>query len=340
MPEPGAIGEVLARALRDAPARRCRRAPRRARRPRVHEPAPSRGRPSSAGSKSLAELAPLHNPPAIAAILSLQSLWPDLPQVACFDTAFHATMPPEASTYALPDAWRDWGLRRFGFHGLSHAWASRRAAELLGGPAGLAAAGDRPPRLGRVAGGGVGGSVGRHHHGLHAARGPRHGDTLGKRRPGRAAVGPAPRADDRRRARGRPGPPLGAVGPVGGVGRSPRGPGAPPTAVTSARSSPSASTSTGCAPRSPPWSRPWAGSTGWCSPEAPERGRPGCAGRPAPVSGSWASSSTSSATTAGAGPEPTGWSHPTAPHPPCSSSMPERTSRSPARSGGFSRRPR
>ena len=79
-------------------------------------------------------MAPLHNPPAIAAILSLRSLWPDLPQVACFDTAFHVTMPPEASTYALPDAWRDWGLRRFGFHGLSHAWASRRAAAVLGVP--------------------------------------------------------------------------------------------------------------------------------------------------------------------------------------------------------------
>ncbi len=83
----------------------------------------------------LGDLAPLHNPPAIAAILSLQSLWPDLPQVACFDTAFHVTMPPEASTYALPDAWRTFGLRRFGFHGLSHAWASRRATELLARPA-------------------------------------------------------------------------------------------------------------------------------------------------------------------------------------------------------------
>ena len=56
------------------------------------------------------------------------------PQVACFDTAFHVTMPLEALTYALPDAWRDLGLRRFGFHGLSHAWASRRAAALIGSP--------------------------------------------------------------------------------------------------------------------------------------------------------------------------------------------------------------
>jgi acetate kinase len=54
--------------------------------------------------------------------------------VACFDTAFHVTMPAEASTYALPEAWRDLGLRHFGFHGLSHAWASRRAAEVIGTP--------------------------------------------------------------------------------------------------------------------------------------------------------------------------------------------------------------
>jgi acetate kinase len=58
-----------------------------------------------------------------------------VPHVACFDTAFHATLPPAASTYAIPREWRDrWPLRRYGFHGLSHAYASRRAAELLGSP--------------------------------------------------------------------------------------------------------------------------------------------------------------------------------------------------------------
>jgi acetate kinase len=58
---------------------------------------------------------------------------PDVPAVACFDTAFHATLPPAAATYALPAQWRErWGLRRYGFHGLSHAWVSRRAPELLG----------------------------------------------------------------------------------------------------------------------------------------------------------------------------------------------------------------
>ncbi|HET9185232.1 MAG TPA: acetate/propionate family kinase [Solirubrobacterales bacterium] len=81
---------------------------------------------------ALADLAPLHNPPAVAAIEALRRLRPELPSVACFDTAFHATIPPAASTYAIPPAWSaPIPLRRYGFHGLSHAYASRRAAELL-----------------------------------------------------------------------------------------------------------------------------------------------------------------------------------------------------------------
>lgn len=80
----------------------------------------------------LAELAPLHNAPALAAVRIVRRLTPGLPQVACFDTAFHATLPPAASTYAVPAEWnRRFGFRRFGFHGLSHAYASRRAAEIL-----------------------------------------------------------------------------------------------------------------------------------------------------------------------------------------------------------------
>ena len=83
----------------------------------------------------LADLAPLHNPPAVAAMRALESLRPGLPAVACFDTSFHATLPAAASSYAVPAAWTDrWPLRRYGFHGLSHAYASRRAAELLGRP--------------------------------------------------------------------------------------------------------------------------------------------------------------------------------------------------------------
>lgn len=84
----------------------------------------------------LAELAPLHNPAAFAALRALRRLRPDLPAVACFDTAFHATLPAAASTYAIPAEWAErWPLRRFGFHGLSHAYATRRAAELLGASA-------------------------------------------------------------------------------------------------------------------------------------------------------------------------------------------------------------
>ena len=83
----------------------------------------------------LSDLAPLHNPPSVAAIRAVQRLRPELAQVACFDTAFHATMPDRAATYAVPWEWtRRWGLRRYGFHGLSHAWASRRTAELLDQP--------------------------------------------------------------------------------------------------------------------------------------------------------------------------------------------------------------
>jgi acetate kinase len=83
----------------------------------------------------LADLAPLHNPPAVEAMRALDSLSPELPTVACFDTAFHASIPAAASTYAVPAYWsRRWDLRRYGFHGLSHAYASRRATELLGRP--------------------------------------------------------------------------------------------------------------------------------------------------------------------------------------------------------------
>jgi acetate kinase len=81
----------------------------------------------------LTDLAPLHQPRAVAGINAARRALPDTPQIACFDTAFHAGLPPAAARYALPDAWtRRFGLRRFGFHGLSHGYAARRAAELLG----------------------------------------------------------------------------------------------------------------------------------------------------------------------------------------------------------------
>ncbi len=85
--------------------------------------------------RSLSELAPLHQPASIAGIEAVATAMPRIPQVACFDTAFHATIPAAAATYALPAQWRERRpLRRFGFHGLSHAFLARRAAELLGRP--------------------------------------------------------------------------------------------------------------------------------------------------------------------------------------------------------------
>jgi acetate kinase len=84
--------------------------------------------------RELVALAPLHQPKSLAALEAVTSALPGLPAVACFDTAFHSTLPPPAYTYALPAAWRShWGVRRYGFHGLSHAWVARRAPELLGG---------------------------------------------------------------------------------------------------------------------------------------------------------------------------------------------------------------
>ena len=84
--------------------------------------------------EALTPLAPLHNPANLAAIRIAQKVWPDLPQVAVFDTAFHLTNPPRATTYAVPRAWRDAGLRRFGFHGTSHKYVAVRAAEEIGAP--------------------------------------------------------------------------------------------------------------------------------------------------------------------------------------------------------------
>lgn len=90
--------------------------------------------------RALTDLAPLHQPKSLAALDAVSAVLPDVPAIACFDTAFHATIPACAATFALPAEWRErWPLRRFGFHGLSHAYVSRRAAELLGreGDAGL-----------------------------------------------------------------------------------------------------------------------------------------------------------------------------------------------------------
>ncbi|MFO0970224.1 MAG: acetate/propionate family kinase [Gemmataceae bacterium] len=82
---------------------------------------------------ALADLAPLHNPPSLETLAAAEAELPGVPQVAVFDTAFHATLPAEAYTYPVPERWtREWGVRRYGFHGLSHAYCARRAGELLG----------------------------------------------------------------------------------------------------------------------------------------------------------------------------------------------------------------
>ena len=81
----------------------------------------------------LVPLAPLHNPANLEGIQVARKLFPDLPQVAVFDTAFHQTLPPHAYTYAVPTSWsEEHGIRRYGFHGTSHAFVSQEAARLLG----------------------------------------------------------------------------------------------------------------------------------------------------------------------------------------------------------------
>ena len=84
---------------------------------------------------ALTDLAPLHQPKSLAALDAVTEQLPDVPAVASFDTAFHTTIPAAAATYALPAAWRNrYGIRRYGFHGLSHAYGSRRALQMLAGP--------------------------------------------------------------------------------------------------------------------------------------------------------------------------------------------------------------
>jgi acetate kinase len=85
--------------------------------------------------QALTELAPLHQPKSLAGIDAVTRSLPNAPAVACFDTAFHTTLPEAAATYAVPREWRDrYAIRRYGFHGLSHAYCSRKAAEIVDRP--------------------------------------------------------------------------------------------------------------------------------------------------------------------------------------------------------------
>jgi acetate kinase len=89
----------------------------------------------SAQLDALTDLAPLHQPKSLAALAAVSRELPGVPAVACFDTAFHSSLAPAAFTYAVPRHWRErYGVRRYGFHGLSHAYCSRRAAEISGLP--------------------------------------------------------------------------------------------------------------------------------------------------------------------------------------------------------------
>ena len=85
--------------------------------------------------QELTELAPLHNPASLEGIDALEQVLPNVPQVATFDTAFHATLPEAARTYPLPQKWtREWGIRRYGFHGLSHSYCSTEVTKRIGRP--------------------------------------------------------------------------------------------------------------------------------------------------------------------------------------------------------------
>lgn len=85
--------------------------------------------------EELTRLAPLHNAASVEVIDAVGRLLPGVPQVAAFDTGFHATLPEVARTYAVPHRWTaDWGIRRYGFHGLNHSYCAGRAAEMISGP--------------------------------------------------------------------------------------------------------------------------------------------------------------------------------------------------------------
>jgi len=88
-----------------------------------------------AAIEDVVPLAPLHNPANLAGIAAARAAFPDVPHVAVFDTAFHATLPPAAHRYAVPQSWyAEHGVRRYGFHGISHSYVAGRAAGMLGRP--------------------------------------------------------------------------------------------------------------------------------------------------------------------------------------------------------------
>jgi len=85
-----------------------------------------------AAIKRLSVLAPAHNPANLEGIEAIEKVLPDVPQVAVFDTAFHSDLPLAAAVYPIPYEWFEQGIRRYGFHGISHEYCAKRAAQLLG----------------------------------------------------------------------------------------------------------------------------------------------------------------------------------------------------------------
>ena len=197
---------------------------------------------SGGAARGYAELAPLHNAAGLAGSRPREARFADVPQVAVFDTAFHAGCRAAARTYAARRVGH--ALRRYGFHGINHEYA-RTAPRKLGRPLGRAALVTLPPRHG-CSGGGPGRPQRRHDDGLHAARGPRHGDALGPRRPRAVRCTSCAGGPSRRRARTRSHHDSGLRG-LSGVSGDLRDVLAAATAATSGRGSRSTSTPTACA---------------------------------------------------------------------------------------------
>ena len=192
---------------------RCRGPPDRARRDGLLGSRPDR-RARRRRLEALTDLAPLHQPKSLAALAAVTAV---LPGRAGRRLLRHRVPRHDARrrvTYALPPEWRTrWDLRRYGFHGLSHAYASRRAAELLGRTRGRPADRDLPPGRRRVARRRPGRTLRGHHDGLHAPRRTGHGHALRQRRSGARPLARGARRDAPGRAGGHAREPIGAARP-------------------------------------------------------------------------------------------------------------------------------
>ena len=125
------------------------------------------------------ELAPLHNPPNLEGIKACEEVFPGIPQVGVFDTAFHSTLPPRAYLYAFPfELYQNDRVRRYGFHGTSHKYVSHEAARYLNQDIGQLEDHHLSPGQWKQHRRGEGGAVYRHQYGVHSSRRADHGHTL------------------------------------------------------------------------------------------------------------------------------------------------------------------